>query len=1083
LERPFALIAFDWDGTAVTDRREDTTVLRHRLERLLAEGVVVAIISGTNFPNIDRQCTARIGSAGKENLFVCTNRGSEVYGWGADGRPRRLWLRVASPEEERRLTEVADAVQEMLVRRTGLEVAVIYDRMNRRKIDLIPLPEWRDPPKSMIGQLLAAVERRLRKAGVAGGIGEVFDLAHRTAEEHGLADARITSDVKHIEIGLTDKSDSVRYLMAEVAAPRGLQPEAVLIAGDEFGPIAGFPGSDSFLIVPEAAGASYVSVGLEPNGVPPGVLHLGGGPARFGELLERQIALHARRTSAPERGPAPPPLLPFHPTRDPRWTLVEEGFNLAREHEIESLFATSNGYVGTRGSLAEGSALSAPATFVAGIFARAPGEIPALVRAPDWMSLEGEVAGHPIRLDEGTALEHRRMLDLRQGILWREWRHRDPAGRITRLLGLRLTSLADRHLLVQMVALTPENYSGALVIRSRIQAARPPVDPATAEASVTSAAHPPAFPTTPAAQPHPLLESFAVPGTEERIAFASAATLAATAGGQITQEVVRSAGEVVEGWGIEVEMGARYRLARGVVVYTTRETADPEGAAARHLAALEGDLTDAVRAHIAAWGARWRDAAIELEGDDEAARVLHFAAYHLISAANPEDARTSVGARALTGESYLGHVFWDTEIFMLPFYTLTHPPSARALLMYRFHTLSGARENARRRGYRGALFAWESAASGEETTPTLALAPDGVVVRIRSGELEHHISADVAYAVWQYWTLSGDDRFFLEAGAEILLETARFWASRGELEGDGHYHIRHVIGPDEYHEDVDDNAYTNLMARWNLRCGAEAARILAERAPERWYDLTRKLALEADEPSAWERLAEAMYTGFDPETGIFEQFSGFFALEDVDPAAYEPRQAPLDVLLGRARVRGSKISKQGDVVLAILLLWDEFPPAVREANFRYYEPRCGHGSSLSPAIHAQLAARLGDLPLAGRYFRQGAEIDLANNMGNAAGGVHVGALGGLWQAAVLGYGGYRPNGERLVLEPHIPAGWERMRFRLHWRGRVVEVDSGAGGRAIVLRLVDGDPLPVVVAGHPEMMLDAGAPLRYGGEER
>jgi kojibiose phosphorylase len=401
--------------------------------------------------------------------------------------------------------------------------------------------------------------------------------------------------------------------------------------------------------------------------------------------------------------------------------------------------------------------------------------------------------------------------------------------------------------------------------------------------------------------------------------------------------------------------------------------------------------------------------------------------------------------------------------------------------MYRYHTLPAARENARRRGYRGALFAWESADSGEETTPTLSLAPDGTLVRILSGELEHHISADVAYAVWQYWSLSGDERFFFEAGAEILLETARFWASRGALEDDGRYHIRHIIGPDEYHEDVDDNAYTNLMARWNLRRGTEAARLLAERAPEQWRDLTRKLALEADEPATWERLAEVMYTGFDPETGLFEQFRGYFALEEIDPAAYEPRQAPLDVLLGRERVRGSKVSKQGDVVLAILLLWDEFPPAVREANFRYYEARCGHGSSLSPAIHALLDARLGDLPLAERYFRQGAEIDLANNMGNAAGGVHVGALGGLWQAAVLGYGGYRPNGERLVLEPHLPADWNVMRFRLRWRGRVVEVEAGGGGAALELRLVDGEPLPVVVGDHPETTLHAGAPLRYGGD--
>jgi kojibiose phosphorylase len=344
------------------------------------------------------------------------------------------------------------------------------------------------------------------------------------------------------------------------------------------------------------------------------------------------------------------------------------------------------------------------------------------------------------------------------------------------------------------------------------------------------------------------------------------------------------------------------------------------------------------------------------------------------------------------------------------------------------------------------------------------LTPDGEVVRILTGEQEHHISADVAYAVWHYWQSSGDDRFFAEAGAEILLETARFWASRGQFESDGRYHIRRVIGPDEYHEAVDDNAYTNGMAQWNLERGAEAVRVLAERWPERWRTLARRLEVTSDEPSEWLRLAAAMVTGFDPATGLFEQFQGYFDLEEVDLAAYEPRTVPMDVLLGRERTQRSKVLKQADVVLLLYLLWNRFPPEVRAANFRYYEPRTGHGSSLSPAIHALVAARLGDPALAERYLHQAMEIDLANNMGNAAAGVHAGALGGLWQASVLGIGGLEPEADGLRLDPHLLPRWRGLRFRLQWRGRRLDVRLHREPDAVELALEGQEPVAIGLAG-------------------
>jgi hydroxymethylpyrimidine pyrophosphatase-like HAD family hydrolase len=289
--RPFKIIAFDWDGTAVMSRREDTVQLREALERLLRLGVCSIIITGTNFANIDQQLLATMQRPYKRHLYVSTNRGSEVYGFDAQSRPVLLWQRVATLDENRLLTEIADAVCEAVVARTGLKIRVVYDRLNRRKLDLLPLAKWREPPKSAIGELWQAVEGRLKAAGLARGLHEVLTLVERIALEKGLRRARITTDAKQVEVGLTDKSDAMDWVIRELARRRNIAPEDILVAGDEFGPIAGFEGSDYKMVTLQTKGGIFVSVGPEPGGVPPEVMHLGGGPARFRALLAWQAAL------------------------------------------------------------------------------------------------------------------------------------------------------------------------------------------------------------------------------------------------------------------------------------------------------------------------------------------------------------------------------------------------------------------------------------------------------------------------------------------------------------------------------------------------------------------------------------------------------------------------------------------------------------------------------------------------------------------------------------------------------------------------------------------------------------------------
>jgi kojibiose phosphorylase len=291
-----------------------------------------------------------------------------------------------------------------------------------------------------------------------------------------------------------------------------------------------------------------------------------------------------------------------------------------------------------------------------------------------------------------------------------------------------------------------------------------------------------------------------------------------------------------------------------------------------------------------------------------------------------------------------------------------------------------------------------------------------------------------------------------------------------------------VIGPDEYHETVDDNAYTNAMAIFNLECAAHTVEFLERDRIADWKELSARLCITEKESSAWRALAAALVTGFDPATKLFEQFAGYFQLEEVDVVAMRSYAMPIDASLGPERTRRSKAIKQADVVALSALLWHKWPAAVHEANFRYYEPRTAHGSSLSPALHALVAARLGDAALAQTYFRQAAEIDLANNMGNAAGGVHMGALGGIWQAAVLGAAGLRALRDGIAIDPHLLPGWTEMSFPVQWRERSLYLRLVADPRRIEVDVGNGEELTLAVPDGPACLARPGRRyvLRHDG---
>ncbi len=1077
LQRPFHAIIFDWDGTAVVDRREDAMPLVHVAEPLLDLGIWLVVVTGTNFGNIDRQFCQLIHAEKRRHLIVCANRGSEVYGFTAQGSPLRVWFRVATIAEERSLDTVAATLRDALVTRTGLDIDIISGRMNRRKIDLIPLPEWADPPKSQIGALLQTVQARLHAAGQSGGLASVIDEARRIAPLLGLPDARITTDVKHIEIGLTDKRDSLLWLKHELLAPEKIPMDDVLIAGDEFGTLGGFPGSDDRMQV-DVEGACLVSVGNEPEGTPPNVMHLGGGPSRFRQLLSVQIALHTQaqhKASAPlpakavsgTQNAGEPTSAPgwtqalFPSTEEPNWRIKARAFIPALEHDIETRFAISNGFLGIRGALDMPARASRPRTFVAGLFA--PGgkaffNLPLLAPMPDWMSIKLSVEGKRLVQNSHGIEWHQRFLDMRRAMVIAEWTQRVAGGHVLRIRTARLASGAARniafHLTQTKLISEPSPAEITLYGAPHLRTSSNKTG-ATGEDRASDRNRNGHKESNSSAQHGTLLVQ--VPGSKQVAAMAGAtASWFNSKPAQLTE-----GDDLTPVWKWEALPGQWATFARVLAA-----TSGPAADAAQNQATVtlwrtwrEPPAT-LVSSHVAAWAERWAASDIIIEGDDEDQVALRFALYHLISSADPTRSDVSIGARGLTGDAYLGHVFWDTDIFALPFYIFTWPDAARALLRYRYQTLPAARAKAARMGYRGALYAWESADTGDEVTPSLIRRPDGAVLRVRNGEEEHHISADIAFAVWSYWQATGDDQFFLEAGAEILLETARFWASRCTGAADGQQHIYDVIGPDEYHETVDDNAYTNELARWNLKRGVETAELLATRWPARWIELSARLNLSDAELTSWATSARLLVQPHTSPDGVIEQFNGYFEREDITPVAHAPGGMPIDMLLGSDRVAGSQIIKQADVLMLFVLLGEQYSEHEWAANFGYYAPRCAHGSSLSPSVHARIAARLGNMAAAETYLRQAMQIDLSDTLGASAQGIHIGALGGLWSAIVFGFLGLVFNHDSLRIHPHLPPSWRHLRIPVRWRDRRITFDISQQPLKVQVELEDGTPCTI-----------------------
>ena len=436
--------------------------------------------------------------------------------------------------------------------------------------------------------------------------------------------------------------------------------------------------------------------------------------------------------------------------------------------------------------------------------------------------------------------------------------------------------------------------------------------------------------------------------------------------------------------------------------------------------------------HRQLWDEVWALGDVAIEGDDEAQRALRFSLYHLVTtapafAASPGEPELSIPARGVSGQVYKGAVFWDTEVFMVPFFASAFPRTARNLLKYRIDTLAGARAKAAEYGYSGAFYAWESQDGGRDAC-TLFNVNDvftGRPLRTFFRDKQIHISADVALAVWNYTRVTGDQSLLEEGGTELILECARFFLSWMVWRPDrSRFELLDVTGPDEYHERVDNDYWTNFTARKTLQAAADLAQEFC--APAGWEPVSRRIG---------EVLGQLYLQAPDPQTLVIPQFDGYHGLEEVTPNHLRTRMKhPQEYWgCGDGLARWTQVIKQADVVLALALYPDDHPEPVRRANWEYYEPRTEHGSSLSACAYSIAAARLGKLDFAYRYFLKTATVDLTGDSKQHVGdlnigGTHPAANGGAWMAVVSGFLGLDREGRRLSLDPKLPEGWTGVRL-------------------------------------------------------
>lgn len=747
------------------------------------------------------------------------------------------------------------------------------------------------------------------------------------------------------------------------------------------------------------------------------------------------------------------------------WIIEETSFHEKYTGKCESIFTQGNGYLGLRNSLEERYVDTVRGMFITGTFNKASKEeATELPNVSDIVNMEIELNGERFSMTEDNLKEYSRTLNLYTGETCRNVLWEGKNGNVVQLSFHRFVSYKNVHVIGAYVEIKPVNCDVKATVVSGINA----------QVTNHGAQHLTEF------SKRAFEEKFLQMGmvtTESAVSIAVSTVHKVFQSGKYTEDaaskIIDDRRKIHAEIQLVIPQGETARVEKISTVHSSRDLEyvasgkEPEGENVCRdgldnlKEAEEKGYETLLEESKKVWEKIWKKQDIQIDSkEDDAQIAVRFALYHLQIMVRREDNRVGIGAKALSGEGYKGHSFWDTETFIFPYFQMAEPETARTLLEFRYKGLYGARKKAIENGYKGAMYPWEAAwVSDGEVTPYV------VGVNVHTGEpmicltgvIEQHITSDIIFALWQYYAATDDQDFMDRYGYEMTIETARFWNSRLEwIEENNRYEIRDVIGPDEYKEHVDNNAYTNYMAHENMRLAAQVIACIRDEKKDIYGKMQKLMqeegtSLEQLEEELKDKMKKLYLPQPDEKTGIIPQFDGYFDLKEIDLSVYKNASVVGTVFhdYSGEDVQGMQAGKQADIVELLYQMEDITTPDNKAKNYVYYEARTLHDSSLSKAIHSITACDLGMEKEAYDMFMSAALTDLGQEMKSSDAGIHSANMGGVWQDVVMGFGGIRIRDGHLRIAPNCPKQWEKFTYPLYWKGNELHITVCKDGVEVI----------------------------------
>ncbi|MFZ2657797.1 MAG: beta-phosphoglucomutase [Victivallales bacterium] len=763
------------------------------------------------------------------------------------------------------------------------------------------------------------------------------------------------------------------------------------------------------------------------------------------------------------------------------WSVTEETFRPEMSMIGESIFTLANEYMGTRGNFEEGyGGQTMPGCYIGGIYVREkeiyawkrachPTYSHCIVNTVNWLDIGVEVGGETFRLDTARTSGYRRSLDMKEGILSRQLVFKTKDGSETALTWERLVSHADNHIGAIRFTLTAINHSKPVKITMALDGTKEN------HSSYTARTHTRMMEQGKAKDDLFLLTNIMTTGqyTMHRMHV----DFPEVKGLSTSVEAVDKRVAIIASF--TPEKGKKLVFDKIVSVWTSREAGYPHGLIPRsqendvsdpvkekkivaflkpksldHLKGYRNNSFDRVKKeHVAKVAHMWDNCDVEIDGDAAAQQGIRYTMFEMLSNYRGEDPNLNIGPKGYSSEKYCGRTFWDSESYCFPFYLFTNPKATRNLMEYRYNTLEPAKEQAKAFGYDGAMYPWTTLDGSEET---------GMCWEYWMGEI--HINAIVGYAMWLYAHITGDKSYLYERGIEVLIEQCRYWDGRSAfIPYRGGYAINRVTGPSEFGQAVNNNWYTNFMAKWLLEYTVDLMKEMKTAAPDKLKAVVKRTGFNESESEKWVEIAAKMILPYEKDMDVFIEQDNYMSL---NPFARETldrdRDIPIEDKWPIERTQKTQFSKQPDVLLGIFLQRHKFSLEEKKKNYRFYEQRCVHTSSLSPAIHSILASEVGRYNQAYSYYLWGSRLDLDNFNNNTNEGLHISSMAGSWMNIIFGFGGMIYTGDILSFSPILPQEWKRYSFKFVYRENVIKVN--VDNKQVTMQLMAGDKLKVKVYG-------------------